>query len=67
MGILACDRRGCQNVLCDHHSNEYGYLCNDCYAELYATGQNIEDFMNSTKGAPNALEKHQQRVELTFE
>ena len=34
MGVLACDRSGCENVMCDRYSNTYGYICNSCFDEL---------------------------------
>ena len=34
MGVLACDRRGCNNIMCDHYSPEYGYICDECLNEL---------------------------------
>lgn len=34
MGVLACDRRGCERILCDHYSTTYGYLCYSCLDEL---------------------------------
>lgn len=34
MGVLACDRRGCDNIMCDYYHNSYGYLCSDCISEL---------------------------------
>lgn len=34
MGVLACDRTGCENVMCDYSHPEYGYLCNDCMVDL---------------------------------
>lgn len=34
MGVLACDRRGCNNIMCDHYSHEHGHICNECLNEL---------------------------------
>ena len=34
MGVLACDRNGCENIMCDYYSDTYGYLCWECYNEL---------------------------------
>lgn len=52
MGVLACDRNGCENIMCDHHSPEYGYLCHECFSELRdKAGQvTIQAFMDSPKG-----------------
>jgi hypothetical protein len=51
MSVLACDRFSCQNIMCDKHSYEYGYICYECFEELVDLGINtdVEDFMNSTK------------------
>ena len=45
MGVLACNRTGCDNIMCDKHSNTYGYICNSCYNELLLSGKNIVEFM----------------------
>ena len=52
MGVLACNRRGCENIMCDRHSLEHGYICNECFEELIKLGLNadIHDFMDSVKG-----------------
>ncbi len=51
MGVLACDRYKCKNIMCDLLSHEYGYICSDCFAELVelGIGADIESFMNSKK------------------
>lgn len=52
MGVLACNRNGCENVMCDRLSDEYGYICDECFEELCESDNftNIEDFMKSKKG-----------------
>lgn len=37
MGVLACDRMGCENIMCDKYSNEFGYICHMCFSELVET------------------------------
>lgn len=52
MGVMACDRRGCENVMCDYYSYKYGYLCNSCMVELKNTPMkeiSIEKFMETPK------------------
>lgn len=50
MGVLACDRRGCDNVMCDYVSHEHGYLCYECIQELKSKPFiNIKSFMETTK------------------
>jgi len=50
MGVLACDRNGCENIMCDHYSSRYGYLCRECLNELILKGPtDIDVFMGSPK------------------
>lgn len=51
MGVLACDRKGCENVMCDRYSNEHGYICSECFDEMVESEQfeSIEEFMNTEK------------------
>ena len=51
MGVLACDRSNCDNIMCDRVSYKYGYICDECYMELVESKlRNIADFMDSSKG-----------------
>ena len=50
MGVLACSRYRCENIMCDRYSSNHGYICHECYEDLKAGGsQNIEAFMDSKK------------------
>ena len=50
MGVLACDRKGCENIMCDRHSQKFGYICNSCFEELLQSNIiDIDAFMNSEK------------------
>ena len=51
MGVLACDRRGCENIMSDYYSSTYGYLCRECYSELLEKCDRISigDFMCQEK------------------
>lgn len=51
MGVLACDRKGCENIMCDSISHERNeYLCWECKSELKNVGfTNIDTFMESDK------------------
>ena len=51
MGVLACDRRGCERIMCDNYSHTHGYLCYDCKQELVETGGSVSiyEFMNGEK------------------
>jgi hypothetical protein len=49
MGVLNCDRRGCERIMCANISHTYGYLCSSCKDELIAGGrQDIDSFMGSS-------------------
>lgn len=50
MSVLACNRFGCDNIMCDRYSYKYGYLCNECFNELVNSGVDIETFMGTEKG-----------------
>lgn len=50
MGVLACDRRGCDNIMCDNLSHTYGYLCRECLEELKDNPMtDIEAFMGNPR------------------
>ena len=52
MSVMSCDRNQCENVLCDHYSSEYGYICNECLNELKGNDgwlYNIQGFMDTPK------------------
>jgi hypothetical protein len=51
MGVLACDRRGCENIMCDRCSSIHGYICNECFDELVGLGIHVDsyDFMDTPK------------------
>ena len=57
MSVMSCSRRGCRNIMCDRHSYEYGYICNECYDELVelGLGVDIEEFMNTPKETTNSM------------
>lgn len=48
MGVMACNRKGCRNILCDRYNQIYGYICDHCFKELVAThSTHIAAFMDS--------------------
>lgn len=50
MGVLACDRQGCENIMCDRYHHEYGYICNECFSELLDKGVcDVGMFMGTPK------------------
>lgn len=54
MGVLACDRKGCENIMCDYYSPTFGYVCQECLAEMKdkAYKMEVEEFMDSDKKEP---------------
>lgn len=34
MGVMACDRRDCDNVMCDIMVGNDRYICSSCHSEL---------------------------------
>lgn len=55
MSVLACDRSGCPNIMCDRYSYEYGYLCRECFEELVSlgAGTDIQTFMGTNSNYSN--------------
>ncbi len=54
MSFNECSRNGCDNILCDRYSPNYGYICNECFNELidmnlYPSESIIGHFMRSEK------------------
>jgi len=69
MGVLSCDRNGCDRIMCDRYSSEYGYICWECFDELVASGPttDIEVFMNSLKRINrDTKEESQARYNVVF-
>lgn len=58
MGVLACDRSRCENIMCGRYSSNYGYICGSCFDELVRLGpeQNVQEFMDSDQGCNPPLE-----------
>lgn len=68
MGVLACDRNGCDNIMCDFTSYERGeYLCWECKQELIAKGFcDIDEFMGNNKRPDNSSEAWEEYVNKVF-
>jgi hypothetical protein len=47
MGVMSCRRNGCDNIMCNRYSYEYGYICNDCFEELLQSRLSISEFMDT--------------------
>lgn len=50
MSVIQCDKEGCDNIMSEYESQKHGYLCEQCYETLVASGPNtnIEKFMGKT-------------------
>ena len=52
MGVLSCNRVGCESIMCDRYNDRFGYICDSCFSQmvdLRITGaQEIADFMASS-------------------
>lgn len=71
MGVLACSRQNCKNIMCDFYSEHHGYLCCSCRGELIETlgSMTVDQFMDTPKlpeGScdPRAWKKY---IEGTFQ
>lgn len=48
MGVMACDRRGCEHVMCERVIlNGSAYICGDCWDELCEAKEKWPDVMTS--------------------
>ena len=67
MSVLACSRRGCENVMCDRFSFAHGYICDECFDELVNSGPttDIDKFM-SDKKKPDQREQALARYKTEF-
>jgi len=58
MGVIPCDRVGCENIMCSRLSDRYGYLCWECFDELVALG--TTDILSFMMQEPKREEKPDQ-------
>lgn len=52
MGVKACNRKGCDHIMCDNYSSDYGYICHSCFTELHDSCEmfhSIKEFMDTPK------------------
>lgn len=67
MGVLACNRTGCESIMCDYYSNEYGYICSECLNELRNRPfTEIRSFMQSPKSAVSWHSNWEELLEQEF-
>lgn len=46
MSVKACNRAGCENIMCNIYSPDFGYICCDCYEELCNLLENAREGAN---------------------
>jgi len=34
MGVMACSKNGCENIMCSRYADEIGYICYECFSDL---------------------------------
>ncbi len=58
MSVLSCNRKDCENVMCDRYSDAHGYICDECFAELLLVFPDvtIASFMDSPKSGEKKLD-----------
>lgn len=63
MGVRECDRRDCENIMCDKYSDEFGYICYECLSELRELQtvkklkfKDISEFMHTPKVYSNVVD-----------
>lgn len=67
MGVLACDRRGCRNIMCDNYSHEHGYICDECLKELKGKPYtDIGEFMETLKEDVEYFDGWEDIIKATF-
>ena len=49
MGLMYCNRHGCNNILCNLYSDIYGYICGECFAEMKESGLSVAEFMDTNR------------------
>ena len=65
---MSCDRRGCEHIMCDRLSRDYGYICSTCFEELVESGPgtDIGEFMHSRPKKPVNIEAVRARYNVEF-
>jgi hypothetical protein len=66
MGVLTCDRRDCENIMCRRYSHKYGYICEECFEELVITDEKISVFMGKVKDIDFNIEGRSELWEQEF-
>lgn len=81
MGVMACDRKGCEHIMCDRLILDNLYICPECWKELVNVKDNtwdkkmtaaevrrsIERFMRSDVGEYREVDTKEEFDRLTGE
>jgi len=74
MGVMACDRTGCDSIMCDTYIEVTGYICNECIREFkqYIENNDIKpkthhDIKNLVIGFMNTLKPCGNDDEMTVD
>lgn len=67
MGVLKCDRKDCEHIMCERLSDEHGYLCSTCFEELIdlripLDSLEIKKFMQTPKKIKHTIDESQLRL-----
>lgn len=67
MGVKGCNRTGCDHILCDRYSTEFGYICGECFEDLVRKGveSSINVFMAVVK--PPVQDEDRELAQRRFE
>lgn len=61
MGVMSCNRKGCDNVMCSDYVEDVGYICSDCLEELEfikpISKEEVIKFMDTYKDNMNSETK----------
>jgi len=49
MGVMECNRKDCDNIMCNRYSQRFGYICDECFEELKCSHMPIAMFMSVAK------------------
>ena len=70
MGVMGCNRNGCESIMCDRYNSNFGYICGDCFAELLTvepSAMPVAEFMNTEKPEEVNTEANEAYYNALFE
>lgn len=67
MGVMACYRKNCDNIMCDTYISGIGYICYDCQIEFkhYLEDRNKERLFEGE--IKKLLEKFMETEKISYE